>query len=196
MTKHIVSVLSLVLFSAIAIADIETNKPATGNAPEWMKYTKPGDGHKVLSDLTGRWNFTMKWWNAPNTKAEESKGTSTGKMILGGRFLQHDVTSKAMGQPFNGMGITGFDSFRNEYQSTWMDTMSTHMMTSSGSYDPNGKTIKETGNMTDVMSGMKDRWFRSELTLTDKTAYTYAMYAKDQAGAEFKMMEIEYKKGK
>jgi hypothetical protein len=195
MMKRIVSV-ALAFVAGIAVADIPTNKPATGNAPEWMKHTQPGEGHKMLSEMTGRWSYTMKWWATPSAKPDESKGTATGKMILGGRFLQQEVSSKVNGQPFNGMGITGFDSFRNEYQSMWIDSMSTHMMMSSGSYDANTRTLKETGNMTDLMAGMKDRWFRTELNMKDKNAYTYAMYSKDAAGAEFKMMEIEYKKGK
>lgn len=196
MKSSFVSILSFALVASAAVADIPTDKPVTGNAPEWMKYTKPGEGQKMLSELTGRWNYTMKWWNTKDAKPEESKGTSTAKMILGGRFIQHDVTSKVMGQPFNGMGITGWDAFRNEYQSMWIDSMSTSMMTSAGTYDANTKTLKETGNMTDVMAGMKDRWFRTELTVKDKTNYTYAMFTKDTAGAEFKMMEIEYKKAK
>lgn len=196
MHTFLATTLTLLFVATSAVADIPTDKAAAGKAPEWMKHTMPGEGHKMLSEMAGNWNYSMKWWNAPNAKPEESKGTSKAKMILGGRFLQQEVSAKVMGQPFTGMGITGYDSFRNEYQSMWIDTMSTHMMTSAGSFDANAKTLKETGNMSDAMAGMKDRWFRTELTLKEKTAYTYAMFTKDAAGAEFKMMEIEYKKGK
>lgn len=184
--------LSVFAVAAVAVADVPTTKE-TGSNAEWMKYTQPGEGHKMLTELTGKWNYTMKWWMDATTKEpKESKGTSTSKMILGGRFLQQDVTGKADGKPFQGMGVMGFDVMRNEFQSMWTDSMSTNMMLSSGTGDMTKKIVTETGTFSCAMTGQKDRWFRTEFAIADKKNHTYAMFMKDAQGTEYKTMEIHY----
>src|SRR5688572_3707115 len=53
----------------------------------FMQYSTPGDAHKKLGQLAGKWKYTSKWWETAESKPEESKGTSDMKMIMGGRFL-------------------------------------------------------------------------------------------------------------
>jgi hypothetical protein len=117
-------------------------------------------------------------------------------VLFGGRFLQQETKGKAMGEDFRGMGLTGYDAFKGEYQSTWIDSMSTGMMKGTGTYDPATKTIKETAEMSDPMSGEKSKTVRADITFVDKNHYTYAMWAKGKDGAEFKMMEIDYRRKK
>ena len=68
---------------------------------------KPGPEHKMLADMAGKYKTTNKFWHAPNTKPEEATGTSTMKMIMGGRWLQQEFKGKVMGKPFEGMGMVG-----------------------------------------------------------------------------------------
>ncbi len=167
-----------------------------GESPEWMKFTVPGENHKALNDLTGKFSYTMRWWEKPDAKAEESKGTSQSKWIMHGRFIQQEVKGKAMGQAFNGMGITGYDTLKEEYQSVWLDDMSTGMMWSPGKMDTVSKTIQQSGTMSDPMKGEKNAWYRTDLKLISKNEHTFEMFSKDGAGKEFKTMEIQYKRVK
>lgn len=183
-------VLSVLLVTSAAFADFTTE-----GANDWKKYSTPGEQHKILKELSGNWKHTLKWWMKPGTNPEMHTGTNTNKMILGGRFLQQDAKGKAMGQPFQGVGLTGFDLLREEFQSVWLDNMSTSMMSSTGTYDAATKTIKETGTFSDAMTGEKNRWYRAEWKILDKNNYTYEMYVKGTDGAEFKSMEITYKRG-
>ena len=201
-------VLSFVLASLFSLQVIAADPPTTTatdnhattgaatNNTDWMKYSTPTDGHKVLSDLAGTFKYTAKFWMAPNTKEETTTGTSTNKWTLGGRFLQQDVKGKAMGQPFNGMSLVGYDSLREQYQSIWVDTMSTHMMTGTGTFDTATRTLTETGEFSCAMTKDKSRWFRTEMKINDKKSHTYAMFNKDTEGKEFKSMEISYTRTK
>ena len=114
-TKNLVIALLCTQFS-MALADYTKE----GGQPEWMKYTQPGEGHQIFKALEGKWKHTVKWWMNPTAKPEEHKGTNTNKLIMGGRFLQQDTKGKAMGQAFTGMGITGYNTMKQEYQSVWV----------------------------------------------------------------------------
>ncbi len=182
------------LFSSFAMA-ADPAQP-TQAQPEWMKYTTPGEGHKALNDIVGKFNYTMKWWMTPEAKPETSTGTSTSKWVLGGRFIQQDVKGKAMGQEFVGTGYTGYDSYKEEYQATWMDNMGTQIMNMSGKADPATKTFSFTGTMSDPMKGEKNATARNTLRVVSINEHVFEMYAKDKAGKEFKAMEMVYTRTK
>lgn len=160
----------------------------------WMKYSTPGEPHKVLAGMAGNWKYTSKWWESAKSKPEESKGTSTMKMILGGRFLQHDTKGMAMGVAFQGIGITGYDNLKEKYDTIWLDNMGTGIMRGTGSFDAATKTLKDKGEHSCPMSDDNTREYRSEWKITDKNNMTYSMYSDDEDGDEFKMMEMVFKR--
>lgn len=186
--------LAALLFSQVGFTADPPNKGDNhGMTPEMMKLMAPGENHKALTNVVGKFNYTMKWWMTPDAKAEESKGTSTSKWVLNGRFVQQEVKSKMNGQEFNGLGFTGYDNVKGEYQSTWMDSMGTGMMVSTGTMGGTN-TLTSTGSFACPMTGEKDKWFRSELKVTNKNEHTFAMFGKTPEGKEFKTMEINYKR--
>ena len=138
---------------------------------EMMKLGMPGEGHTVLNDLIGTWDYTVTYKMAPNAPEQTSTGKTTNEWILDGRFVKQNVagTMDMGGQsmPFNGMGLIGYDNLSGQYQSVWIDNVSTAMMTSSkSSYDPATKTITEEGTYSCVMKG-KDTPYKSELKIID-----------------------------
>ena len=58
-------------------------------------------------------------------------------MILGDRVMVEEVKSQMMGQPFTGHGMSGYDNVSDKYWATWIDSMSTGVMTSEGTCDAN-----------------------------------------------------------
>lgn len=159
---------------------------------------KPGPEHKMLADTAGKWTYTSKWWASADAKPEETTGKSTFKMIMDGRILQQDVDGKAMGQAFKGLGFTGYDNLKKEWNTVWMDSMGTAIMTGKGSYDASTKTITDSGSFTCPMEEDLTAEYRSEWKMTDKNNMTFIMYGKGmgkQTG-EFKMMEMNYKRAK
>jgi len=163
---------------------------------QMQKYGTPGTNHQVLQQAVGKWTHTVRSWMKPGDKPMESQGTSENTMVLGGRFLQQQAHGSMNGQPFEGLGYTGYDNVRGEYQSMWMDSMGTGMMIGTGSYDPASKTIQESGHFSCPMTGEKAMWYRSEWKIIDNDNQVFSMYGKGPDGKEFKGMEIVYKRVK
>lgn len=163
---------------------------------KWMKYSTPSDGHKVFGELVGKWTTTSQWWEHKDSKPQVSPGTSTLKLVMGGRFLEHTFKGKSMGMPFEGRGFTGFNNVTKKYETLWLDNMATGMMTGSGSFDESSKTFKEGGEYVCPMTEKK-RDYRAEWKIVDKNNLVYSMWGEDlDSGEEFKQMEIAFKRAK
>lgn len=170
-------------------------KEAEAMMAQMQKYGTPGPEHQILQGLVGKYTATMRMWMAPGAKAQEMMGTSDQELMMDGRYLKQKFHGTWGGQPFEGIGITGYDKVRGEYQSIWFDNMGTGMMVSKGT-PKSANVIEETGTFGCPMTGEKDRWFRFELKVVDANNYTYTSYGKDPAGKEFKEMEILYQRAK
>ncbi len=192
-------VLFLVMFCcAIAFAKDHAKKEMDPKQQEmmksWHEYATPGAPHKMLSDMVGKWNYTSKFWeSAEAQQPEESKGSSTFKMILGGRFLQHDTKGKAMGMDFTGMGLTSYNNLKKKYETLWLDNMGTGMMHGEGTFDEATKTLNDKGEFTCPMT--KDqRSYRGEWKIIDKNNMVYSMSGPDLKGKDHKQMEMTFKR--
>lgn len=160
---------------------------------KWAEFSTPGEAHGRLAELAGDWDWTMTWWMQSGAQPERSSGTSKSEMILGGRYVSDRITGTAMGQPFEGRGLTGYDNHLKEYFSTWVDNMGTGVFVSRGKYDPQSKSLVMTGTMDDFMDGKK-KTMRSVLTHVDENTTRFEMYAPGPDGKEFKTMELVSKR--
>ncbi|MEO8192100.1 MAG: DUF1579 family protein, partial [Acidobacteriota bacterium] len=118
-----------------------------------MKAATPGENHKKLEAFVGTFDVKVKMWEKPGAAPQESAGTSEGKMVLGGRYVHEDFQGTFMGQPFTGMGMTGYDNVQNKFVSTWADTMSTGIMTSTGKANASGNGMDMSASMADPVTG-------------------------------------------
>src|SRR5438105_14007457 len=94
-----------------------------------------------------------------------------------------------MGMPFEGHGVTGYDNVKKQYWGSWIDNMSTSMMTSTGSADGSSWTFS--GAMTDPMSG-RDSTIKQTVTVADADHHTMEMWAPGPDGKMYKAMELAY----
>jgi hypothetical protein len=155
----------------------------------WMKYAAVGEPHKVLAERAGNWDVTVRMWMEPGGAVDESTGTVEASMIMGGRYLVEKYSGTAMGQPFSGMGISGYDNMKKAYVSIWIDSMGTGIMFSEGKAE--GKTLHWVGDMPDPMTG-KYRKTRGTDTMMDADHRTAESFDKGPDGKEFKNMELIY----
>jgi hypothetical protein len=160
-----------------------------------MKAATPGDAHKNLARMVGRWDATVKMYAQPGAPAQVSTGTSVNKLVLGGRWVQESFDGNFMGMPFSGIGYTGYDNLKKQYVGTWMDTMSTSMMQSAGTGDASGKSYEFSATMDDPVTG-KSVMTKSTMTVTDEDHHTMEMWMPAPDGKMFKMMEINYTRKK
>ncbi|MGE3181780.1 MAG: DUF1579 family protein, partial [Phycisphaerae bacterium] len=96
---------------------------------KWMKTTEAGPQHEFLQKTVGEWDtVTRMWWAGPGSEPIETKGTSSVKSIHGGRFVMEEHKGKMpmpaadgtmKGIDYSGLGITGYDRYRNLYTGIW-----------------------------------------------------------------------------
>lgn len=196
--------LSLMIAGAWSGSASAAKKDKSGMTPEMqaqmtkaMEMEKPGPQHAILMALAGNWNCTVQSWMKPGGTPMISTGTATFTPILDGRFLKQEFHGNFMGKPFEGLGFVGYDTFRGEYNSIWMDSIATGMMKGAGQYDAATKTLSDSGDFSCPMTNDKHQTYRSEWKFTDNDHSTYSMYTKDPAtGKEYKGMDITYTRAK
>jgi hypothetical protein len=164
---------------ALAAATLAGSAMGQEMSPEqqaaMMKAMTPGEHHKHLSRMEGKFEYTSKMWMAPGTQPIESKGTSEQKMIMGGRYLQDMVSGDAMGMPFEGMGLTGYDKLSGEYTFAWIDNMGTGIMRGSGSCSKGGTVFTLEGSVR--APGVEEPLpFKQVVTLVDDDHHKMEWY--------------------
>jgi hypothetical protein len=158
---------------------------------KWETAATPGAQHKALEPLVGDWNIESKSWMSPDAPPMESKGTTTTRWILGGRFLQDDFSGEFMGKPMKGLGITGYDNLKKKYNSFWVDEGGTAMYVSEGEAGSDGKTFTFTGKMDDPMTGEKDKTMKFVVRIDSKDKHTFQMFDASK-GKDTKCAEMVY----
>jgi hypothetical protein len=167
----------------------------TAEQKEMMKkMAAPVAEHDALKPMVGKFNCELTS-AMPGMAEQKSSGVSNNEMVLGGRFLQQRFEGKWDGEPFSGMGYTGFDTGKKKYVGTWMDTMGTMMLVMEGTADSAGKVITCTATMDDPMSGQK-MTCRMVTTVVSNDKHTFEMYMPGPDGKEFKGMTIVYTRAK
>jgi hypothetical protein len=161
----------------------------------WMAVATPGEAHKKLEPVVGSFTVATKMWMDPSKPPEATSGTSENKWALGGRFVEQRVEGTAMGQPFSGVGYTGYDNYKKKYVGTWMDSMGTMIMTSTGTADASGKKVTFWSTMDDVMT-KKTVKVKSMVTIVDNDHHTYEMWSPAPDGKMFKSLEVQYTRKK
>jgi hypothetical protein len=159
------------------------------------KAATPGEPHKKLETMIGTWDTKVTMWMDPSKPPEESTGTSENRWVLGNRYVQQTFEGTFMGQPFSGIGYTGYDNITKKYTGTWMDTGSTSMMNMTGKAEADGKVMKFSGTMNDPMTGKACK-LTSKVTVADNDHHTMEMWGPDPSGKVYKMMEITYARKK
>ena len=159
-----------------------------------MKAGMPGEAHKKLAGMVGTWDATVKMWQSPDAEPAVSTGVSKNTSIMGGRWIQQQFTGNFMKMPFTGIGYTGYDNISKQYVGTWMDSMSTGMMNSTGSAEGDN-AYAFTSMMPDPMTG-KPTEIKSKITVVNKDRHVMEMWGPAPDGKMFKMMEITYNRKK
>ena len=163
---------------------------------KWKALNAKGPEHEKLKDMVGTWDIDAKMWMAPDTEPVTSKGTSVCRLILDGRYVEQKYKCDFMGEPYEGLGIDGYDRIKQKYVSIWMGTDSTGIFMMEGTMDEAGKVCTYYGKMDDPMTGQKDKVIKSIAREIDKDTLVFEMYDNLPGVGEFKSMEMKYTRRK
>ncbi|HEY0041490.1 MAG TPA: DUF1579 domain-containing protein [Flavisolibacter sp.] len=164
---------------------------ATAMKKMWEMGT-PGAQHAMLAKSNGGWDAEMTMWMAEGSAAQVTKAACTNKMIYDGRYQQSTFKGSFDKMPFEGTSITGYDNSEKMFFSTWMDNMSTGLMTMKGTWDEATKSINLKGKMVCPANGIECE-MREVYKIVDDNTHIMEMYGPDmKTGKEFKGMEIKF----
>jgi hypothetical protein len=158
----------------------------------YQRAATPGPQHANLAAMAGEFTLTLKSFNEPGAEPEVSTGTATRKMVLGGRYLEETVQASVMGQPFEGRGLTGYDNVTRTWWGAWIDSMSTGIMITSGSWDEEAGVGSFEGEYNDPVTGELQS-SRSVIRRLPNGDELMEMYMTTAFG-EVKAMEILYQR--
>ena len=202
MTVHKGLMLILVsCFGWLTAGVVYAAEPRQGEAGEqammkkWMEFMTPGAEHELLKYKVGNWSMTMEMRMAPDAPVTVSKGTSEMTLIMGGRYLLDKTKSTFDGQPFEGMGITGYDNLKKRFVTVWIDNFGTGLAVGSGTYDKAKKTYTYTLAIPDVVSGDYKKARHVE-RIVSQNEWVVEMYDTTPEGKEFVTMKGTYKRVK
>jgi hypothetical protein len=138
--------LGIVAAAALAAGCASTEAPKASPSQEEMMQAMMADGmpgapHASLAADAGDWNVESTWWMDPSQPPMKSSAKATIRMGFAGRYQVQDYRGDFMGQPFEGMAITGYHNGSKEYFSTWIDSMSTGIAISRGTEDASGVKV-------------------------------------------------------
>lgn len=149
---------------------------------------KPGPEQEVLKQLEGTWDATVKMGG------QESKGTMTYKMGLGGLWLTSHFEGDFGGMKFEGRGLDTFDRNKKKYIGVWADSMETAPMISEGVYDKGTKTLTMAGEGPGPDG--KPAKYKSVVKIIDADAMEFTMSGASPDGKEGVVLTISYKRKK
>jgi hypothetical protein len=159
-----------------------------------MAAATPGEHHQHLAGWAGDFTYQAKAWMEPGAEPQEWSGERTAKMIMGGRYLQEEVTGSFMGMPFEGMAIYAYDNMAGEYIAMWIDNIGTTVTEARGSCSANGWVFEGT-HMVPGMEG--ESAFKEVIRRVDDDNFVFEWHEAFPGTDEMvKTMEIAYTRKK
>jgi hypothetical protein len=181
----------LALFVGLGV----TGTARLASAQEGHPSAKPTAEHKHLAKDVGTWDATVKsWMSGESSEPTVSKGVEVDKLMPGDLWLLNDFDGEFGGLAFHGHGVTGYDTQKKKYVATWVDSLSTSLMTMEGSYDADKHTVTMYGKGTDPAGKPYESRSTTKYMGDDERVFTMWIKSDESKGEFMKMMEITYKR--
>lgn len=155
----------------------------------WMAASTPGAEHAKMAESEGEWTVSGKWWAAQGAPPTPMTGTSTMKMILGGRVMHQVFRSSDNGMEMEGHGYSAYNNVAKRFENVWMDNGATGMMFTTGTRAADG-TITMTGEGSDPLAGQLKKY--KTIDRSTKDSIQFEMWEIGSDGKEWKTMELNY----
>lgn len=189
-------VVTLLAVFALVVSNVggDDKKKGEPDMEAMMKHAAPGDAHKVFDHFAGKWDYKLKYWMDPSQPPMEMDGKSDVKVIMDGRFLAENIVGKDSAMPFEGRACAGYCNHKKKYWFTWIDSMTTSLMSGEGTWDPKTKTMTWLSEGFDAMAGGNVK--TKEVSKINADGTVHKTFYKLEGGKEIKTMELSYTKAK
>jgi Protein of unknown function (DUF1579) len=161
---------------------------------EWTALNAPGEKHEWFKQFVGEWTTTMRMAMPGMEGMPETKGKATYTLMLGDRFLALESVGDFMGQTVTGYGLTGYDNFRNMYNTFYVDSTSTRWYTARGRVSQDGTMLETYGSMDEPTMNEIDKPVRYRVRIIDEDTHVFEAW--EVGGLDMKVFEITYKRVK
>jgi hypothetical protein len=94
----------------------------------------------TLEAQAGTWDATVEAFLAPGPPTTSS-AVETNHLACDGRWLVTEFKGSFMGQPFEGHGVLGWDTFRKKLVGSWVDSAAAGLQTIEGAFDPEARIL-------------------------------------------------------
>lgn len=192
MRKNATLLLIALLVTATAHAQESAPKEKTeaeAIMEAYVEAAKPVAEHQRLAELSGPWNVTTSLWFGPEAPEQKSTGSGSGRMILGGRFLQLDTTVRGA-MNHEAVTIMGYDRRTGEYTMFGIDTLGTYSITAKGRYDARRQAIVLDGSYAQPPSGNEQK-YRFVLTSPSSREHLMTLFF-EMDGKDVRVAETRY----
>lgn len=152
------------------------------------KLATPNEHHAELMETVGNWNAKTSFVMAPDAPPTESPATMTVKPLLDGRHVMSHFKMELMGQPFEGYSIMGYDNAHDQYNSVWIDSMSTKITYMTGNKNKDGDIVMHGTSSTP----MGDNPMKIVTSRNDDGTWTDSFYDQMPDGTWFNSGTITY----
>ena len=137
-------IVTLVAASAIGVAAADGPPP---EAPARAQVKAPDAEHARLIAMCGTWDVEMTFWLRPGGPGLATKGTSTIRPLLDGRFVEEKIDGTLNGTPFTTLAWTGFNTDTHQYEATRISSTNTMRIAEAGRYDEQTRQFELKGRL-------------------------------------------------
>ena len=200
MKKTLLIILTTLLLCSCSSKDIEAPEVTTPQAPTFSKdqimkkiieYATPGNEHLALTPLIGKWKVESKSWMETSAEPVIDKGYANHYWVLDGRYIKQDYEGTWDGKPYKGYGFLGYDKIKKEYTSTWIDSFSTTIMNSKGSFcTKSNKLTMKTLSSCPVSGHTLEG--KNITRIIDNNTHIFEVHNPNITGEMTKILEITY----
>jgi hypothetical protein len=148
-----------------------------------------GPEHARLAAMCGTWDVEMTFWLQPGRPGLSTKGTSTIRSLLDGRFIEEKIEGTLNGAPFTTLAWTGFNTDTHQYEATRISSTNTARIAETGVYDEQARQFELKADYPLAGDTWHQRTVVQVVSADSMIATSYLSFGKVP---EWKAVEIKY----
>lgn len=182
------SILALVIIKCLLLS-------CTASAQEIPTPQGPAKEHRWLQKFVGEWDTTTEAVTGPDQPPTKYHGTIESKMI-GQFWVVNRLAVDLPGVNMRGMQTIGYDSGKQKFVGTWVDSMMNHLWIYEGTLDDSGNKLTLEAEGPNMMAEGKTTKYRDayEFKSPDHIVVTSSMLGEDGKWITFMTGESKRKK--